>query len=154
MLPRRNTGNQTEQRFSVAYDTPRLLATCNSRGDRTQPQEPRGSIELLQSAAASELGQPDRLVTGHFVPRHLRGQAYLLARHGKEAASEFEKFSDQRGVVLNFPLCALAHIGLARAYALQGRQESRRLPGFSNAMERRRPRDSHPERSRSRVLLS
>ena len=33
---------------------------------------------------------------------------------------EFQKFLDHRGVVLNFPLGALAHLGLARAYALSG----------------------------------
>ena len=34
--------------------------------------------------------------------------------------SEFQKLLDHRGIVLNFPLGALAHLGLARAYALSG----------------------------------
>jgi hypothetical protein len=53
-------------------------------------------------------------------PVYLRGQAYLLARQGKEAAAEFQKMVDHRGIVLNFPLGALARLGLARSYALQG----------------------------------
>jgi eukaryotic-like serine/threonine-protein kinase len=39
---------------------------------------------------------------------------------GSEAAAEFQKVLDHRGVVLNGPIGALAHLGLARAYALQG----------------------------------
>ncbi len=34
--------------------------------------------------------------------------------------AEFQKFLNHRGIVVNFPLGALAHLGLARAYALQG----------------------------------
>jgi len=43
-----------------------------------------------------------------------------MAHNGTVAASEFQKFLDHRGIVLNFPLGALAHLGLARAYALSG----------------------------------
>jgi hypothetical protein len=53
-------------------------------------------------------------------PVYLRGQAYFLAHQGKEAAAEFQGIIDHRGIVLNFPLGALAHLGLARAYGLQG----------------------------------
>jgi eukaryotic-like serine/threonine-protein kinase len=50
----------------------------------------------------------------------LRGLAYLLLRQGKEATAEFQRISENRGVVQNNPQGALAHLGLARAYALQG----------------------------------
>jgi eukaryotic-like serine/threonine-protein kinase len=53
-------------------------------------------------------------------PAYLRGEAYRLEHRGKEAASEFQKILDHRGLVLNFSLGALAHLGLARSYALQG----------------------------------
>jgi predicted Zn-dependent protease len=49
-----------------------------------------------------------------------RGQAYLMLHNGSAAAAEFQKFLDHPGVVRNFPLGALAHLGLARANALQG----------------------------------
>jgi hypothetical protein len=45
---------------------------------------------------------------------------YLLLRRGNEASAEFQKVLDQRGVVQNEAIGALAHLQLARAYALQG----------------------------------
>jgi len=53
-------------------------------------------------------------------PVYVRGEAYLKAGKGQQAAAEFQKLIDHRGIVLNFPLGALAHLGLARAYTLQG----------------------------------
>ena len=53
-------------------------------------------------------------------PVSIRGQAQLMAHNGAAAATEFQKFLDHRGITLNFPLSALAHLGLARAYALSG----------------------------------
>ncbi len=50
----------------------------------------------------------------------MRGEAYLAARRGSEAAAEFQKILDHPGVVINEPIGAFAHLGLARAYALQG----------------------------------
>jgi ATP/maltotriose-dependent transcriptional regulator MalT len=50
----------------------------------------------------------------------MRGEAYTAAHQGREAAAEFQKTLDHRGIVLNEPIGALAHLGLARAYALQG----------------------------------
>ena len=43
-----------------------------------------------------------------------------MLHDGNRAAAEFQKFIDHRGVVVNFPWGALAHLGLARAYAMQG----------------------------------
>jgi tetratricopeptide (TPR) repeat protein len=50
----------------------------------------------------------------------VRGEAYLAAHRGAEAAAEFQKILDHRGIVLNQPIGALAHLQIARAYALQG----------------------------------
>ena len=50
----------------------------------------------------------------------MRGEAYLAAHQGSEAAAEFQKILDHRGVVSNEPIGALAHLGLARAYVLHG----------------------------------
>ena len=44
----------------------------------------------------------------------------MAAHQSSEAADEFQKILDHRGIVVNEPLGALAHLGLARAYALQG----------------------------------
>jgi eukaryotic-like serine/threonine-protein kinase len=53
-------------------------------------------------------------------PVFVRGEAYLAAHQGGEAAGEFQTILDHRGVVLNEPIGALSHLGLARAYAMQG----------------------------------
>ena len=47
-------------------------------------------------------------------------QAYLAGHQGAEAAAEFQKILDHRGIVLNELIGALAHLGLARAYTLYG----------------------------------
>jgi tetratricopeptide (TPR) repeat protein/predicted Ser/Thr protein kinase len=84
--------------------------------------DPGKAIELLQTAASSELGNPLPQVNGgvFFYPIYVRAQAYLLLHRGNEAAAEFQKFLAHRGVIGNCPLGALAHLGLARAYTLQG----------------------------------
>src|SRR6266849_589034 len=43
-----------------------------------------------------------------------------LAHNGTAAAAEFQKFLNHRGIMMNFPLGALAHLGLVRAYVLSG----------------------------------
>ena len=73
------------------------------------------AIEVLQAAAAYELGS-----LGGLYPVYVRGEAYLAAHQGTEAAAEFQKILDHRGVVLNSPIGALAHLQLARAYAMRG----------------------------------
>ena len=78
------------------------------------------ALDLLKAAQPYEMGQCEPISLGMMYPVYLRGEAYLLARQGKEAAAEFQKIMDHRGIVLNFPLGALARLGLARAYAVQG----------------------------------
>ena len=75
---------------------------------------------LLEAAAPYELGEPPPLQVGTMYPVYIRGQAQLMAHNGTAAATEFQKFLDHRGIALNFPLGALAHLGLARSYALSG----------------------------------
>jgi tetratricopeptide (TPR) repeat protein len=79
------------------------------RGDSSK------AIEALRPAAPYELG-----AAGGLYPPYARGQVYLAAGEGTEAVVEFQKVSDQPGVVQNDPIGALVHLGLARAYALQG----------------------------------
>jgi Tfp pilus assembly protein PilF len=51
---------------------------------------------------------------------YLRGLAYLQQGQGEQAAAEFQKMLNHRGVVLNLPTAALAHLQLARAEAMSG----------------------------------
>jgi predicted Zn-dependent protease len=80
------------------------------------------AIEILQAAVPYELGipTPAPVVGGMLYPIHVRGQAYLKLRQGTAAAAEFQKILDHRTIAVNFITGALAHLGLARAYALQG----------------------------------
>jgi eukaryotic-like serine/threonine-protein kinase len=51
---------------------------------------------------------------------YIRGEAYLAAGQGKEAAADFQKILDHSGIVWNCWTGALAHLGVARANVLQG----------------------------------
>jgi DNA-binding winged helix-turn-helix (wHTH) protein len=80
------------------------------------------AIERLSAAAPYELGQSTESTYGWtaLYPVYVRGEAYLAARKGREAAAEFQKILDHRGVVVNQPIGALAHLQIGRAYAMQG----------------------------------
>jgi tetratricopeptide (TPR) repeat protein len=70
---------------------------------------------LLKASSAIELGS-----IGNLYPVYVRGEAYLKLHDGNAAFAEFQKFINYRGVVVNSPVAALARLGLARAYTLQG----------------------------------
>ena len=80
------------------------------------------AVENLRAAAPYELGQTKGFSYGWtaLYPVFVRGNAYLTAHQGKEAATEFQKILNHRGIALNEPIGALAHLGLARAFELQG----------------------------------
>jgi eukaryotic-like serine/threonine-protein kinase len=79
------------------------------------------AIETLRVASPYELMTPaSPVLLLELYPVFVRGQAYLETRQGSEAAAEFQKILDHRGLVLVGPIEALARLGLARAYVLQG----------------------------------
>ena len=69
------------------------------------------AVEALVAATPYEFGQG-------LWPAYIRGEAYLKLGQGSAAAVEFQKLVDHPGAVQNDPVGALAHLGLARAYAL------------------------------------
>ena len=75
---------------------------------------------MLAPAAPYELGQTYAVVSFALYPAWLRGEAYLAAKKGAAAETEFQKILDHPGVILNDPVGALAGVGLGRAYALAG----------------------------------
>ncbi len=85
-----------------------------------EEKDPAVALKLLDPATRYELGQCEPFLLGMMIPAYLRGQAYLVVQQGKEAEAEFQRILSHRGVVLNFPLGALARLGLARSYTLQG----------------------------------
>ena len=78
------------------------------------------AIDALAPTAPYELGETNTSFTFALYPVYLRGEANLAARQGAAAAGEFQKIFDHPGIVGNEPIGALAHLGLGRAYAVQG----------------------------------
>ncbi|HLK34532.1 MAG TPA: hypothetical protein VKT29_15660, partial [Terriglobales bacterium] len=68
----------------------------------------------------TEGGSEFLLGAGNLYPAYVRGLAYLAAHHGADAAVEFQKILNHRGLVICDPIGALAHLQLGRAYALSG----------------------------------
>ena len=78
--------------------------------------DPAASVTALRTAIPIELGAVQCL--WHV---YIRGQAYVAAGQGGAAAAEFQKILDHSGIVQNCWTGALAHLGVARANALQSR---------------------------------
>jgi tetratricopeptide (TPR) repeat protein len=79
------------------------------------------ALSALRAAKPYELGvttfSPVRWIAMY--PVYVRGEAYLAAHQGAEAVTEFQKILDHPGIGVNEPIAALAHLQLARAYALE-----------------------------------
>ena len=85
--------------------------------------DPAKAIELLQVNVPYDLSSPRSATFAYFgalYPIYLRGQAYLALHRGAEAAREFQKIVDRRGIVIGDAFGVLAHLGMARASAMQG----------------------------------
>ncbi len=129
--------------FAIAGDTARAESLAQDLGKRfpldTQVQSlwlpaiqaqlaldkknPASALNALQAAASPlEVGQIQFVSNiSCLYPTYVRGEAYLAAGHGKEAAAEFQKVLDHSGIVWNCWTGALAHLGVARANALQSK---------------------------------
>jgi len=84
---------------------------------------PEKAIELLTVAVPNELGSPRIDLHANFgalYPVYTRGEAFLAAHKGAEAAAEFQKIIDHRGIVGSDTIGALARLQLGRADAMQG----------------------------------
>ena len=85
-------------------------------------KNPATALNVLQTSSTIELGQilfVANLSCLYHV--YVRGEAYLAAGQGSAAAAEFQKILDHSGIVWNCWTGALAHLGMARANALQAR---------------------------------
>lgn len=84
-------------------------------------KDPEGALKELEIAAPYDLARPTALMN-----IYIRGIAYLDAKRPQEAASEFQKVLDHRGVQPNSPYIALSQLGLARAYVRSGEKDKAR----------------------------
>ena len=84
------------------------------------------ALSLLSVVEKFDSAAPAEFSLSTLYPAYVRGQAYLLAGDGERAAVEFQKLRDHPSMVLNFPLGALARLGLARALRLTGNNEPAR----------------------------
>ena len=85
-------------------------------------KNPAAALNTLQAASPIELGQIIFVNNlSCLYPVYVRGEAYLAAGQGTAAAAEFHKILDHSGIVWNCWTGALAHLGVARANALQAR---------------------------------
>src|SRR5712692_792909 len=83
-----------------------------------------GAVEQLRSTVPYEFADGVSAPTAYGA--YCRGLAHLGRRSGKEAAEEFQKLLDNRGLLAISPYWNLAHLGLARAYAISGEMDKAR----------------------------
>ncbi len=82
---------------------------------------PAKAIEIMEAARPYELGSPSNIsMSLSLYPVYVRGLAYLSARQGAEAATEFQEILAHRGIVQTEPIGALGHLGLGRAFVMKG----------------------------------
>jgi eukaryotic-like serine/threonine-protein kinase len=86
---------------------------------RSNPQK---ALDILAASGPYELGLPSVSYYNwpNLYPVYVRGEAYLAAHRAGEAAAEFQKILDHRGIVLNEPIGVLAHLQIGRAHAMAG----------------------------------
>jgi len=134
--------NEAALAFAMAGDTARAESLAQDLGKRfplntmmqslwlpaiqaqlaLNRKNPTAALTALQSATAIELSDGD----GCLYHLYVRGEAYAAAGQGKESAAEFQKIIDHSGIVGNCWTGALAHLGVARANALQSRTSQER----------------------------
>jgi eukaryotic-like serine/threonine-protein kinase len=118
----RAIADDLEQRFPedtiVRFN---YLPTLRARSVLSSPNGSAKAIDALAAATPYELGlSGSSTFWTNLYPVYVRGQALLAARKGTEAAAEFQKILDWPGVVVNEPIGALAHLGIARSLAVAG----------------------------------
>ncbi len=93
-----------------------VSVACIQAAVNLQKRNPQAAVANLEDVAPYDLG-----ITLAGVVMYSRGLAYLQLKSGKEAAMQFQKIVDNRGAAWFY--WPLAHLGLARAYALTGDTE-------------------------------
>jgi len=122
-LPRAESLNQDlRARFPLDTDVQSYWSPTIEAQMALTRKDPARALEVLRATTALEYsGIPFELNISCLYPAHLRGEAYLASGQGAAAAAEFEKILEHSGIVWNCWTGALAHLGVARANALESR---------------------------------
>lgn len=137
-----NLGPGTEQTFPLDTQLQSIWLPSIRAQVALNRNNPSAALQALQVAEPIEMGQMSWTTNmSCMFPAYIRGQAYLAARQGKEAATEFQKILDHSGVVWNCWTGALAHLGVARADALVAKSSQ----GADADLARTRALDAYKE---------
>ncbi len=111
-----------EQRFPLDTQMQSLWLPAIRAQLALNRKDAAAAIDSLQRASPIELGNiPFGVEVSCLYQVYTRGQAYLAAGQGRPAAAEFHKILDHGGIVQNCWTGALAHLGVARANALESK---------------------------------
>ena len=103
-----------------------FLALYRPRFDPTAPWKPLDAIQDLEKASPYDLLCCTSFAQATMYSVYVRAEAYLKAGRGQEAAAEYQKILGHRGLMASQPIAALARLGVAPAYAQQGKKEEAR----------------------------
>jgi len=119
----RNLAGDLNRRFPhdtwVQYQYLPVLQALAALQDGAPPK----ARQKLQSAERYELamnGLVENAFYGGMYPAYVRGEAFLREGRGADAAAEFQKLIDNRGIMLADPTGALARLKIGRAWHLAG----------------------------------
>ena len=112
--------NDLSARFPLDTQTQSLWLPIINAQLALNKKNPQAAVDLLQPAQPLEMALiPFNVNPSCLYAPYIRGQAYLALNQGIQAAAEFQKILDHSGLVWNCSSGAIAHLGLARALALQ-----------------------------------
>jgi eukaryotic-like serine/threonine-protein kinase len=106
---------RAEQRYPDSTLVRTVLGPAARAANALHQNNPDGALAALTAATPAELGT----VAG-LVPIYLRGEALWRKGSNAQAAKEFQRILDHRGVDPFAPVVPLAQLGLARATARNG----------------------------------
>lgn len=114
---------------------PTIRAAAGLHGDM-QGRSLDATLNELAATADTEFGSHaiERVAFLTCYPAYFRGEAYLAARKGAQAAVEFQKVVDRSQLTLTDPVGAMALLGLARAYEVSG-DKARSVAAYRSFLE-------------------
>jgi eukaryotic-like serine/threonine-protein kinase len=107
------------KRVPLSTEAQSLLLPAIEAQLAVDKKDPASALSILQAASPLEFAYIPIENNTCLYDVYVRGEAYLAAGQGKAAGGEFQKVLDHSGLVGNCWTGALAHLGLARAQALE-----------------------------------